>query len=214
MKSFFFLAMLLIFNFLSDAQEKIERFSLNFGLDHPVISYPTHYKHKYIVNPEFEVLVNFQVFKNSNLSSGIGLQYGEYYKLEDESYLVWVKGLGWLPYQNTNHWKLSFTDLYIPVNLEIPIKNFFLNSYLLGADFGWFLKYNLSEHQIHDVSHIKINRYFLDWNFGLNKDALKCKGLTISGSSIIGFRTYLTDKNSWQNNYFFYKLKITIHLKI
>ena len=128
--------------------------------------------------------------------------------------MTWIEGLGWRPYQNTNHWKLNFTDLCIPVKLETPIKNFFLNSYLLGIDFGWFLKYNLSEHQMRDVSDIKINRYFFDWNFGLNKDVLKCKILTISASSIIGFRTYLTDENSWQKNYFFYKLKININLKM
>ena len=213
MKIILYLLILLSFCFQTIAQDKIERFSLNFGLNHPVIGYPSHYKHKYIVNPEMEVLINFPVFKSSKLYFGAGLQYGEYNKLEDVSYLAWVEELGLWPYENTYHWNLSFTDLYLPVKLETPLKNYFFDSYLLGVDYGWFLKYNLSEHQMPDVSHLKINRHFLDWNFGLKKDVLKNKTLTVSGSSIIGFRTYLTDENSWQKNYFFYKLQININLK-
>ncbi len=98
MKSFIFLAILLIFNFLSYAHEKIERFILNFVLYHTFIIYTTHYKHKYIINTEFEILVNFQIFNKYNLSFGIVLQYVEYYKLEDEIYFFCFKGLVFLLY--------------------------------------------------------------------------------------------------------------------
>jgi hypothetical protein len=213
MKNLVFLTILLIFNFKITAQDKKEWITFNFGLTHPIFTYPAYYEHKYTLNPEIEMLLNFPVFETIKLSTGCGLQFGEYNSREEVSKLLPDNEGDLYPWEYTYDWKLSFTSLYIPIMIEIPINNSFLNSFIAAIDIGKLIKYDLSEKHIRDVSYEKINRYYLDWNFGLKKDILQSKLQTVSLSPYIGFRTYLTKNNSWQKNHFFYGVKLSYSIK-
>jgi hypothetical protein len=86
-----------------------------------------------------------------------------------------------------------------------------MDSFVAGADFGWIWKYDLSEHATPDVSLIKINRYFMDFSFGLQKQLYQIKKLSFGLSPFVGYRGYLSNNNEWQKGYFFYQLKFNIN---
>lgn len=194
------------------AQEKQSWLIINAAVSHPVFNFQSHYEREYNINPEIEILTEFQVFESSKLVTGLGLQSGKYNIIEDVSELVYVEGIGWLPVEYSNHWELEFISLYVPAIIKTPINNFFLNSCSAGIDFGAILNYNLSLKNSPVVPNEKINRYFLDWKFGIEKLFLHSKSVQFGISPFAGIRTYLTQYNTWQKNHFFYGLKLSVNI--
>jgi hypothetical protein len=209
-----FLSLTLIFILSGNvyAQEKQSWLIISTAFTHPVFNFQSNYEREYNINPEIEILTEFQVFESSKLVTGLGLQSGHYNIIEDVAKLVWVEGSGWSPWEYSNHWELEFVSLYVPAMIKTPINNFFLNSCSAGIDFGAIINYNLSLKNSPVVPNEKINRYFLDWKFGLEKIFLHSQSVHFGISPFAGIRTYLTNYNTWQNNHFFYGLKLSINL--
>lgn len=210
MKNLLILSILLFFTFKVNAQEKFEKFTVNLGLTHP-IHYVPNYMYKFTIDTEIELLMNFRIFENSILSAGLGLQSCEHIRIEEVSHLVWVDGIGLLPYEFTNYWNLKFLSAKVPVYIAFPFKNSFLESYIAGFSLGRYWNINLSEKSTPNPPQIKIDRNYLDFNFGVKKNLYQTDKLSINLSPYLGYLIYLTDYNDWQKNYIFFQIKFNIN---
>lgn len=193
-----------------NGQEKFERFTINFGLTHPVYK-DSNPVEKFTIVPEVEFLLNLQLYKTFQLSTGIGIESGKHRVVEEVAYLVWVNDeLGWWPYEGTKYWNLNFFSIKVPVYISVPLNNYFLDSFTFGYGVGWLLSYELTEEAMPNTSHIKINRSFLDLSFGVKKKLFQFNKVSLSCTPDIGYRAYLTDHNDWQKKCFFGALKVNI----
>jgi len=213
MKSFYCLITFLLFSIINCAQESNEKITINFGISHPILNGRTYASLKYKVDPEIEVLYNFRISNNTKLSTGVGIQYGNHYRIEEVSKLVMVDGIGLRPWEYTYHWKLNSLSIKAPIFITIPFNNSYIDYFSTGVSLGRFWNYNLTEQNIPNTSHIKINRSYMDFSFGVMKNLSQSEKTSIYLSPILGFRTYFTDLNNWQKNYVFYQLKFNINLK-
>ena len=210
MKYLFCFIALLMFNYSINGQEKSERFTINFGLTHPVYK-DSNPVEKFTIVPEVEFLLNLPLYKTTILSTGIGIESGKHIVAEPVAYLMWVKDTGWRPYENTYYWNLDFLSLKVPVYVSAPFNNSFFDSFTFGSGLGWLLNYKLTEESMPNTSHIKINRSFLDLSFGVKKKLFQFNKVSLSCTPDIGYRAYLTDRNDWQKKCFFGKLKLNIN---
>ena len=144
-----------------NAQETFQRISVDFSSSHPILKQNYFPDYRYYLDKEIEVLLNFKAGKSAILSTGIGVQQGEHFRLEKITYL-WLDDTHWRPTDITNNWKFQFKSILIPVNLKILINNSFLDYFILNNNIGWIFDYDLSEHSIPDVSHVEINKTFWD----------------------------------------------------
>ncbi|MDP3442811.1 MAG: hypothetical protein Q8T08_08130 [Ignavibacteria bacterium] len=211
MKYLFCLIFLLMFNYSICGQEKFERFTINFGLTLPVYNAPNTVD-EFTIVPEIELLLNLPLFKTTILSTGIGIESGKHIVVEDYSHLGWVNDeIGWRPYKGRHYWNLDFLNIKMPVYVSVPLNNSFLDSFTFGSGLGWLLSYKLTEGQIPNTSSIKINRSFLDLSLGVKKKLFQFNQVSLSCTPGIGFRTYLTHRNDWQNKCFLGELKFNIN---
>lgn len=201
---------LLMFNSIR-GQENFERFTVNFGVMLPIYGSPNTIG-EFTIIPEIDFLLNIPFYKTIKLSTGIGIESGKHIVLEDVAYLVWVNDeIGYMPYEGTNYWNLDFLSMKVPVYISVPLNNFFLDSYVCGVGVGWLLNYKLTEESLPNTSHIKINRTFLDLSFGVKKRLFQFNKLSLGFSPVIGYRTYLSDRNEWQKKFFFGELKFNVN---
>lgn len=206
----FFIGFLLL-NLHLKGQEKFERFTINFGGTIQVFKSPNGMDRPIIV-PQAEFLLNLPVSKTSQLLTGINIESGKHVILEDEAYLIYVNDkIGWVPYEGRNYWNLNFLTLKVPVYFSGSLNDFFLDAYTFGVGAGWLSMYKLTEEQMPDTSHEKINRSFLDFSFGVQKDLLHFNTTSLGLTPAIGYRVYLTDHNDWQKKFFFGQLKFNVN---
>ncbi len=211
MKYLFCFISLLMFNFSMNGQEKFERFTINFGLTHPVYK-DSNPVEKFTIVPEVEFLLNLPLYKTFQLSTGIGIESGKHIVVEDVAKLVWRNDVKeWWPYRGRNYWNLEFLSMKVPVYISVPLNNSFLDSFTFGYGLGWLLSYELIEEAMPNTSHIKINRSFLDLSFGVKKKLLQFNKVSLSCNPDIGYRAYLTDRNDWQKKCFLGELKINVN---
>lgn len=200
-----------MFNFSMNGQEKFERFTINFGLTHPVYK-DSNPVEKFTIVPEVEFLLNLPLYKTFQLSTGIGIESGKHIVVEDVAKLVWRNDVKeWWPYRGRNYWNLEFLSMKVPVYISVPLNNSFLDSFTFGYGLGWLLSYELIEEAMPNTSHIKINRSFLDLSFGVKKKLLQFNKVSLSCNPDIGYRAYLTDRNDWQKKCFLGELKINVN---
>lgn len=207
---------LLIFTLLTictfiNAQEKFERYTINLELTHPIINSDT-YDEYYFLNPEIEVLTNFRIADSTKISTGIGLQFGQQHRVQEVNKIVTVDSNS-IPWNYTYHWILSLLSVKVPIHINVPLNNSFLDFCVGGVSFGWFWKYNLSENNVTSNSDIKIDRSFLNFSFGIGKELSHSDNMSIAFSPILGYQTRFSHLNDWQKNYIFYQFKLSINLK-
>ncbi len=207
-----FLLLLLSYSNYNWGQEKFERFTVNFGLTLPVYKSSFAYTvHERALVPDAEFLFNIPLYKIIRLSTGIGIESGKHIVVEEVAKLVWRNDVKeWWPYEGTNYWNLAFLSMKVPVYLTFPLNNSFIDSFTFGSGLGWLLSYKLTEESTPNTSSIKINRSFLDLSFGVKKKLFHFNKVLLSCTPDIGFRTYLTQRNDWQNKCFFCELKLNI----
>lgn len=193
------------------AQDKFHRISINVALSHPVLKKNYFPDYRYRLDKEIEVLLNFKIYKSSVLSGGIGLEYAEHFRIEEINKLIWVEGSGYLPTEYTHNWNLNYKSIQFPVYFETPINNFILDFFVLSTKIGWIWNYDLSEHAVPDVSHIKINRHYVDLSCGVGETFLQFENVSLGLVPIIGSRIYLGNNNNWQNSYFFYQIRFNVN---
>lgn len=211
MKYLFYFIVLLMFNYSIYGQEKFERFTVNFGLTLPVYKSSFAYTvHECALVPDAEFLFNLRLYKTIQLSTGIGIESGKHIALEDYAYVIWVNE-ELRKYEGTNYWNLNFLSMKVPVYLSLPINNSFIDAFTFGASVGWLLSYKLTEEQRPNTSFVKINRSFLDFSFGVKKKLFQFNKVSLGCAPGIGYRTYLTHRNDWQNKCFLGEIKFNIN---
>ncbi|MBN2821366.1 MAG: hypothetical protein JXP36_20510 [Bacteroidales bacterium] len=194
-----------------NAQETFQRISVDFSLSHPIQKKNYFPDYRYYLDQKIEVLLNFKAGKSAVLSTGLGVQQGEHYRLEEITYL-WIDDTHWRPTDITNNWKFQFKSILIPVNLKILISNSFLDYFIVNNNIGRIFDYDISEHSIPDVSHVEINKTFWDLSFGIGKKIFQSKNFSFDLMPILGSRFYLTKNNEWQTRYFYYQIKLSVNL--
>lgn len=210
MKYLFCFIALLMFNYSMNGQEKFDRYTINFGLTHPVYK-DSNPVEKFTIVPEVEFLLNLPLYKTIQLSTGIGIESGKHMVAEEVAYLVWRNDVKeWWPYEGTNYWSLDFLSIEVPLYISVPFNNSFLDAFTFGYGLGWLLSYQLTEEQRPNTSNVKINRSFLDLSFGVKKRLFQFNQVSLSCTPDIGYRAYLTDHNDWQKKCFFGELKLNI----
>ena len=209
MKYIFCLIALFMLQNSMGAQEKFERYTINLGLMLPVYGAPNT-PWEYTLVPEGEFLVNLPLGKTTKLSTGIGIESGKHIIVEDEARLTYVEPYGWVPYEGRNFWDLEFISMKVPVYFSVPFNNSFLDAITLGSGLGWLVTYDLTEDQILNTSHIKINRSYLDLSFGVKKKLFQFNKLSLSLNPQIGYRAYLNNYNNWQKKCFLAEVKLNV----
>lgn len=197
----------------TDRQEKFERYTIYVGLTLPVYKSSFAYAvHELALVPEVEFLFNLPFYKTIQLSMGIGIESGKHIVLEDEAKLVWRDDVKeWWPWSYRYYWNLDFFSMKVPVYLSVPLNDSFIDAFTFGAGMGWLLSYKLTEEGTPNTSFVKINRSFLDLSFGVQKKLSQFNKISLSCAPGIGYRTYLTHRNDWQNKCFLGELKFNIN---
>lgn len=203
-----FCIFLLTFNGIINAQEKFEKFTVSAGLTLPVPIITSNYYS--LLDCEIGFLMNFKIFGNKILSTGLGLQYGEHVTQEEVGWLTMVNGKPNV-YKGIGYWNLDFISTEIPVIFTVPFKKAFFDSYLVGFSFGQYWNTNLTRTNIPDNLQIKINKTYMDFNLGVKKNLFVSKKLTINLSPTLGYLFYLSDFNDWQKNYIFSQIKFNFN---
>ena len=206
MKYFITFVFIIIALSKTDAQEKFERFTINLELTHPIFNKLFSDN----IDTGIEALMNSRIFNNKILSTGISLQHGKHIRKERVAYLVKVEGKLY-PYKGTNYWNLNFLSVEAPLYFIAPFNKLFLDSYRAGIDFGWLWKYNLTEESMPNIPNIKINRLYLKYNLGIQKNLYQAKKISIMLLPTIGYKMYLSNHNNWQKDYIFYQLNFNFN---
>jgi hypothetical protein len=210
---FAFLSLSLIFIFSGNvyAQEKFERYTINVGFTLPVYNSSVTL-HELTLVPEAEFLVNLPLDKTLRLSTGIGIESGKHIVVEDVAKLVWRNDVKiWWPWEYRYYWNLDFLSMKVPVYLSVPISKSFIDALAFGCGFGWILNYKLTAEGIPNTSGIEINRSFLDFSIGVKKNLFQFKNVSLGCTPGIGYRTYLTRNNNWQNKCFLGEIEFNIN---
>lgn len=212
MKYFFGILIIFFSIQILNAQEKADRFTIDLGLSHSILKRNGFPEYRYSLDREIGLKLNFQINKSLILSTGIGLEIGEHFRKEEIYNLVWVESLGnYYPYEAINNWKLNYKIIKIPISLKVAEFNSFFDFYYFSIDFGMIYDYDLSEHSTPNISNTKINKHFGDLSFGIGKELLKSKFISLELIPVLGSRIYLSNNNDWQNSYLFYQIKFNIN---
>jgi len=203
-----FFIFLTIFNTIGNAQEKFEKFTFSAGLTLPVPLATSNYFS--LLDYEIEFLMNFKIFGNTKLSTGLGFQYGEHVTQEEVGWLTMVNGKPNV-YKGIGYWNLDFMSAEIPVIFTVPFKKAFFDSYLAGFSFGQYWNTNLTRTNIPENIQVKINKTYMDFNLGIKKNIYFSNKLTINLSPTLGYLVYLSDYNDWQKNYIFTQIKFNFN---
>lgn len=195
------------------AQDHTEKITIDFGISQPFLKKQENESLNYKVDYEIEVLYNFRISNSIKLSTGVGIQSENHYKTQEVGKVVMVDGDGLSPWKYTYHWKLNSLSIKAPIFITIPFNTSYINYFSTGVSLGRFWKYNLTEQGIINPPHIKINRFYMDYSFGVMKKLAQDEKISIYISPMLGFRTYFTDFNNWQKNYVFCQLKLNINFK-
>jgi len=140
MKCLFCFIALLMFNYSMNGQEKIDRFTINFGLTLPVYN-SSFSGHELTLVPEVEFLLNLPLYKTIQLSAGIGIESGKHKVVEHVAYLAWRNDVKeWWPYRGVNYWNLDFFSMKVPVYVSVPLNNFFFRFLHIWLWFGMVIE--------------------------------------------------------------------------
>jgi len=211
MKRFLLISIFLFYIIKINAQDRFERLSVNFGLTHPILN-SNDYNENYIIDPEIEVLMNFRILNKTTLSTGFGMHYREHTRAKEVNEIVMVDSI-LRPWNFKYQWKLNFISIKLPVFITIPVNNSFLDSYVGGISLGWICKYDITKNTKPIESDIKLNRYYIDFSFGVRKELSQSDKLSVAISPILGYQTYFSEHNKWQKDCIFYQLKLIINFK-
>ena len=200
------LGSLLFFNPLF-SKNPPSKFSLNLKLSLPFIRSDVS-QFNFFIDPGMEALYQFSLAKEIKFETGIIIQNGHYFWNKEVEKLVWVDGFGWHPTEYIYDYNFKYISAGIPLLVDIPVHNSFLNSVNFGINLCWYLKANFYLISNHTTNNLSYNRFFFEPNVGLKIPLTKLNRIAFYLQPFLAYRFSGTNKNDLQKKIFTIGIKL------